>query len=288
MTFTQRMINVSFSLANGNFQGGGNTANFSGLRISARIDGPGGMTGITLSMSIWGMSLSDMNQLSTVGQQFRYMYKNQVTVTAGDAIAGMQLVFQGNVTSAYVDAQSQPQVAFRVEAQPGAYLNVQSTQPTSVKGQADVAQLMQQLAQQAGLQFQNNGVNIKLRNPYLPGAIGNQIRTLAHMAGIEHIIDRGKLSIWMAGQATGNNIVISPQTGMVGYPTFNQNSIYVKTIFNPTIQNSQKITVQSDLTPACGTWQVFHVCHEIECQLPKGKWFSIIGATPLQSDVGSN
>src|SRR5262249_46240849 len=138
----------------GQFEGGGNNATFSAIsgaafdpntpRISARIDGPGGETGITLSMAIYGMPLSQMNQLSTVGSQINYIYKNSVTVSAGDPVSGQQLVFQGNITQAYVDAQSQPQVAFRVEALPAAELNVRSVPPTSVKGAADVGNLMGQ------------------------------------------------------------------------------------------------------------------------------------------------
>jgi len=290
-------------MASGQFQGGGNSATFGALqsiagvaslqgdptipRISARIDGPGGMVGITLSMSIWGMPLSMMNQLSTVGKQYAYIYKNTITVMAGDAVSGMQLVFQGNITTAYVDAQSQPQVCFRVEAQPGAYANVQNTPPTSVKGQADAAQLMQQLAGKAGFQFQNYGVSTKLRNPYLWGAVGNQIKQLAQAGKFEHIIDRGKLSIWNANQGGPGNTLIAPPV-MVGYPTFNQNSIYVRKVFDPTIQNMQKITVQSDLTPANGSWQVFHVTHEIESNMPKGKWFTIIGATPIMQETGTD
>jgi hypothetical protein len=294
MTFVQRQIQVSFSMATGNFQGGGNQASISASssgtydpnipRISARVFGLGGESGLTLSMAIWGMPLSQMNQLSTVGTQIHYIGQNSVTVMAGDAISGMSLVFSGIITSAFVDAQSQPQVCFRVEAAPGATANVQNSAPTSVKGQVDAAQLMGQVVQKAGFQFQNLGVNnVKLRNPYLWGAIGNQIKMLARHGGFEHIIDRGTVYIWPAQGQRSSNVFLSPQTSMVGYPMFNQANVIVKSIFNPQIVNQGSITVQSDLTPACGTWNVVNVTHEIDANMPRGKWFTITEAGPTGS-----
>lgn len=296
MSFVQRQISVTFSMGSGQFEGGGNAATISSLggndpntpRVSAHIQGPGGETGMVLTLSIWGLPLSMMNQLSVVGKQVNAIGKNEISVSAGDAGSGMQLVFSGVITQAYVDAQSQPQVAFRVEAMPGAKANVTNSPPTSVKGQADVAQLMQQLAEKAGFQFKNQGVSVKLRNPYLPGAIGNQIKSLARTAGIEHIIDRGELKIWNPGSGNGGGVLISPETGMVGYPTFNRANVIVRTLFNPAIRHNETITIQSDLTPACGSWAVINVVHEIESNIPRGKWFSIFTASSLGPATASN
>jgi len=287
MTFVQREITVSFSMGSGNFQGGGNTGTFSGLRVSARIDCPAGEVGQSASIAIWGMPLSAMNQLSIIGRSFGQVLNNTVTLTAGDAIAGLQLTFIGTVLSAYIDGNSQPQVCFRVEAKPSAQADAKNSPPTSVKGNADVTQIFQQLASKAGLQFENNGVSKKLRNPYLPGSIGNQIRDLARQAGIEHLIDKGKLAIWNPEQGRAGSVTLSPQTGLVGYPAFNATTLIVKSIFNPKIENGTTITVQSDVQPACGQWNVFHVAHEIESQMPNGKWFTIIQANNTGGDINA-
>jgi hypothetical protein len=285
MTFTSRQISVSFSMANGSFEGGGNTATLTGLRISARIDGPGGLTGMTLSMAIFGMPLSMMNQLATVGRQIGYIGKNQITVMAGDAVSGMQLVFQGIITFAYTDGQSQPNVCFRVEAAPGALANVTPMAPTSIKGTGDAAEMLQKMAQQGGFSFENNGVKVKLSNPYISGSIGAQIKNLAQSAGIEHIIDRGTLAIWNPGSVrSASTVSIAPPT-MVGYPAFNQAAVVVKTVFNPGIVNGAKINIQSDITPACGDWSVIHVTHEIESMMPRGKWFTLLQAVQIGSNV---
>ena len=39
--------------------------------------------------------------------------------------------------------------------------------------------------------------------------------------------------------------------------------------------------MQSSLTPACGTWVVYKLTYNLECQTPNGAWFcDIEGANP--------
>jgi hypothetical protein len=96
MAFSPKLINVSFSLASGNFNGGGNTANISGLRVSCHIVANGGASQSQLELAIYGLPLSVMNALTTFGTQYNQQTKNQITVQAGDA-SGMSLVFIGNI-----------------------------------------------------------------------------------------------------------------------------------------------------------------------------------------------
>lgn len=287
MSFTNRKITVSFNLQNGNFEGGGNKATLSGLRVSAHIHMPGGQSSGQLQMTIFGMTLSMMNQLSTVGRQLNYIGKNQITVQAGDAINGMSTVFMGDILHAWVDAKSQPNVCFRLDAQPAGFQRVRSVPPTSVQGAGDVATIMGQLATTMGLAFENNGVNVKLSNPYLPGSPLMQAKALARHAGIEHVIDKGTLAVWNPGQPRkGAGIIASPQTGMVGYPMFTEGGVMVEMLFQPNAQYGGKLTVKSDLTPACGDWAIRLVEYELESEIPHGKWFMVvcadaIGNTPV-------
>ncbi len=230
------------------------------------------------------MKLSDMNQLTTLGDGASYIGENYISVYAGDAsqAGNLPFAFQGIIGHAFPDGALQPQVGFVLRATPTAWIDAQNSTPTSVNGSADVAQLMSQLASQAGLQFENNSVSVKIRNPYLYGSIGNQIRDLARWAGIEHVIDRGTLAIWNPGQARGSNeILISTQTGMKGYPSFNQKQIFVTTLYNPALTNGVRIRVQSEFTAACGLWSVNHAFHDLESNVPKGKWFSTVKANRI-------
>ena len=284
MAFVQRLITVEISLANGVFDGGVNSASLSGLRVSARIQIPAGATKSNLDAAIYGLPLSMMNQLSTVGTQLNRQAKNKIAVLAGDAVSGMATVYQGTLYSAFVDAQGMPDVALRVEGSSGLYEAVQPIAPTSMQGSADVATVMQGLAGQMGLQFENNGVSVQLANPYFSGSPWLQARTAAEHAGIEFLVDNGTLAIWNPGQARqGATVMISPQTGMVGYPMFSQPTVIVKTLFDPSIKYGGKMQIQSDLTPACGTFVINNVDFELDSMVPHGRWFATLSGVPVNA-----
>lgn len=136
MAFTQKLIDVQLNLANGQFQGGGNTVTVSGLRVSFTGTFVGGQEQGTAEISIYGLPLQLMNQMSTVGTQLNLQNKNNVAVLAGDAETGMSVVFEGTIFSAFVDAQAMPDVAFRIYAKPGLYHAVVPATPISVRGSA--------------------------------------------------------------------------------------------------------------------------------------------------------
>ncbi len=276
MAFVQRLINVSFTM------GGGGAVNLSGLRVSCKLQNAGPPSQGRAEVTIYGMTLSQMNQLSQIGKQTGVLQPNYITITAGDAQSGMPLAFYGQIWLAWVDAQSQPEVCFRVSAWAAMKQALMTSTPTSVAGSADVAQLLQQIAQAAGLQFENNGVDKKIANPYLPRSYREQILALCSATGVQWTIDNGLLAIWpTGGSRQGSPIMVSPETGMVGYPAFNEQGVIVRTIYNSNLACGKQINVQSQLTPACGTWNISTVAHEIESMVPNGQWFSIVQATTV-------
>jgi hypothetical protein len=74
--------------------------------------------------------------------------------------------------------------------------------------------------------------------------------------------------------------LISPATGLVGYPTYSDMGITIKTLFNPFIRLAQLVTVESSLAFANGSWGAYYVRHELESQTPNGKWFTHFTGAP--------
>jgi hypothetical protein len=280
MSFAQKRIEVTINLANGNFSiGGGNTADIAGLRIACHIQAFAAVDQGNMEMAIFGLPLSLMNQLSNVGNRYTKDSPNDILVSAGDDETGMHVVFAGHIYSAYVDARAMPQVAFRIDAKPGYFHQIKPADPISVQGSADVAGLMSQIAGKMGVGFENAGVVAKLANPYFGGTLMMQAAQIAEHAGIEWILDRKTLAIMSPGKPrAGGAVLISPQTGMVGYPQFNENQVIVQTLWNPAIQFGGLVEIKSDLTAACGTWIVRSLDHYLEAQVPRGKWFSIVSS----------
>lgn len=283
MSFVQRLLQATFVLGEGSFGStGSNQIDLPALRTTADVIYAGGNAMGTLEMAIYGMTLSQMNQLSTLGMIYTQKRRNSITLTAGDATSGMATVFQGTITNAWPDMQAAPDVPFRVEGHTGLIGALAPATSTSISGTADVATLLSGLAVQMNMRFENNGVSVKLPNPYYSGSARSQALAIVRDAGIEwNGGNNGVLAIWNAGQARGGtSIMLSKETGLDGYPSYTSNGIMLRALFNPSMGLGSKVTVQSDLTPACGDWIVYGLNHHLDCMVQKGRWFSDIQAAP--------
>lgn len=293
-TFGQRLLQFQFDLEQGKFAGGGNTKTITGKRASCVIEKYSGAASGQMEGAIFGMLLSDMNQLTTMGTQLTRTYPNYVTVLAGDGdgqgnpVGQMSTVFAGHIFNAFMDGSSQPQVPFRFQATADGYQRVVPAPSTSVSGTADVAQLCATLAEKMGYSFEHNDVNVKLSSPYHSGSPRMQVREICEAAGIEHLVDNNKLSIWIAGQSrAGGPALISPSTGMVGYPRFQSAAVIVKSFFIPAVLCGQRIQVQSEITAACGIWETFKIDYELDTLMPKEKWFQTMWGVPVGQESGT-
>lgn len=186
-SFTEKLIELTITLGTGDFGADlGDTVTISNARILARLSNPGGETMGAAQIRVYGMSQHLMNQLTTIGQINRAIrVKNTVSVAAGDE-NGMQLSFFGVIVDAYADYNSAPDVPFVIEAAAGMDIAVKPVNATSYKGQVSVAQIMGDLATEAGLAFEQNGVDTNLFNPYFSGTILNKIQKCARAAGIQY------------------------------------------------------------------------------------------------------
>lgn len=289
MAFVERLINVQFTLGTGTFgTTGSNTVTISGLRISATLNIVAAPSMAQAQCRIFGMTLSQMNDLSAVTTQAFRLRKNVLTLSAGDATNGMSVVFIGIVTDAWADLNAAPDVAFNVFSQTGLDNALAPAVPTSYPGQVNAADVMQTLATQMGYGFQNNGVSVIMATPYFPGTPRDQVMRCAETAHIDWVIDKNVLAIWPQGSNRGAaNVVISPETGMVGYPTYMSNGISLKTLYNPNIEICKTVQVKSQLDVASRDWIVQSVSHTLESNVPNGAWFTSLTGTTLNTPNGT-
>ncbi len=287
MSFTQKQLSASFSYgggSQGSTSGSAPYATPTGLRVSARIVLPGGQDYGTMNLAIYGMSMSHMNALTILPFGLTSVGNNSISLMAGDDTSPLSKVFTGTVNSAVADIHEQPEACFRVRATGAMYQKIAPAPAFSAAGSSDVATVMQQLATAAGFQFENSGVNVKLQRVNLPGSNMQQIAALAQHAGIQWTVDNDTLAIYPAGQARNiPSSAISPATGMVGYPSFTSSGIVVTTLYQPTIKFGSTINVQSGLQPACGSWFIHYLEHQLDANIPNGLWFSVIQAGKVQS-----
>jgi hypothetical protein len=310
VALVQRLININFTLSNGSFAGSGsNSLTLSGLRVHADMHFPGGSDMNTLQAEVYGMTLSHMNDLMTYGAIPLNTGKNMVTVLAGDAMSGMNQVFKGNVVNAWGDFQGMPDVPFHVFGSGPMNAAVATVPPTTKKGAVSATTLMENLANQIGMQFENNGVTTQLSNPYYPGTAREQLLALVRDSGCEwNGMENDVVSVWPVGSSRAGGsgaIPVNKDTGMVGYPMFNAQGVVVKVLYNPQIKYGTEIQVTSDLTGsttsgnvtvgggtsgANGTWTVQSIDYALDSLVPNGQWFmtlfgSVKGYVPIAPGV---
>lgn len=265
----------TFSGSNSNtvsFGGPGNQA----VKMRAEVHNAGGVDS-TLTLSVWGLPLSVMNQLSTFGMRINLQPKNAITVLAGDD-TGLSQIYTGSVLQSLLDPR-QPEFGIQMTANAAAAFAAVAGKTASYTGATDVATAMQQIANQMGLKFENNGVNIKLADSYFYGSPRDQYNTVREHADIGATISNGVLAIWPKFQnRSGQPVILQPSDGtLIDYPTFTATGVQLRALFNPSFEIGKQVTVQnSQIVQANGTWTIYSLDHVLESQTPGGKWESVL------------
>src|SRR6516164_306988 len=281
MSFTKKKITLIFTLGQGQFgQTGSNTVTVEGLRVSCQIVKTGSAAMSQANIRIFGLTPTVYNSLASIYPVNLGIQRNTVTVQAGDDVNGIATVFIGQITIAQIDLNSQPDSVMNIVAQTGLLQALTPIQPTSYPMGAAVATAMQSLATQMNLNFENNNVTAILPKSYFPGTARQQALAIVEASGIKwNGGDDGVLAIWKNGSSRGGVIpIISPDTGMIGYPSYSNIGIGVRTSYNPNIQYGGQIQLKSTLQVAHlnGNWQVFGLTHMLESELPDGQWMTEI------------
>lgn len=291
-SFVERIITLVIQLGTGSFGNSGsntltlgpigNTATqpYNGLRCVVQIQyATAPFPGLAI-VQVWGLTLSQINQLTIAGTLFNGR-KNLIAVQAGDAVNGMTTVFNGEIWQAYPRA-SQPDMPFVMLANPANGIQLTPANPTTFSGPTNGVTALSTALQGTGYTLENNGVAAVLSNPYFHGSAWDQVKAITSAMGCYGYLDsaKGVYAIWpLNGARTGGNVpLISPSTGMIGYPEFQQTQIRVRKLYDPRVPLTigNKIQVQSEFQAATGTWTIAQVTHDISAQLADGPWETAI------------
>lgn len=279
---SRKVLELTITLGGGTFgEDVGDTVTLSGFRMFADVLTPGGDSMGQCMLRVFGLRNDLMNKLTTIGQvNTAIRAKNSILLAAGEEGGVMNTVFQGTILDAWGDYNASPDVAFNISAFAGLDTAVKPVDATSYRGSTDVATILSDIAKnEMGLTFENNGVDARLSSPYLHGTALSKLRAVAQAADIAWAIERGALVIWT--RANGRTVTaptVSPDTGMVGYPSLSSKGMTVRMLFNPDIRLGGNINVQSAILMACGAWRVFNLTHSLSCEMPDGPWFSTVEA----------
>jgi len=294
-----KVLKFVINLGTGSFgSSSANTITLMGLRASVDIDKAGGMMMGTLRASIFGVSQSNMNSITTIQWQPQAFIPNTVQVFAIDGTQST-LVFTGNIINAWANYDNMPDVYLSIQAQAAYFSQLQPITPTAFSGPVDAVSLMNTVIgkinaslnnTQSIYTLENNGVPYTpLQNPNYPNTGLEQLRDITHDANIWMYIDNTIIAITPINQPRSKPVpVISKTTGLRGYPTFDGVGVKFQMLFSPSVTFGGSIQIQSPETPrAEGPWIATLIGLKLESAKPNGAWFMNIRGTKSGLALGS-
>lgn len=288
------------------FSNGSNTISIpAGNQASIRLlnaNSPGyGHADIT----IWGLTQSILNELSTLGIIVRRQQSNLVAVYASNADGGNKnQVFNGCIWQALPQFNRQPETPIWIDAYAGLEFATSSAEAVSFTGSADLVTILKQLCKQIDYKLESNGVTgISLSRSYLWGSPRDQI-----MSVLQSVLTRGvmgafvednTLAIWPTQGARGGvTPLVRPGTTqapgtLIGYPDYSPTGVDFRCIYNPNIRFGGQVQLESSLPQASGLYNITAgLSANLDAQIPGGKWENVVQAirmgypSPVISTLG--
>lgn len=277
MSFSQKKIEIHIVLANGTFSNGSNTKIIRNLPCRVQVQCAGLPMKDQASVLIYGLKKEDLDALTWLVWNPLSVNRNQIGIYAGDENdINPPLVFAGEIQSSVPEYNTAPDISLNITAITGYYSGMLAMSPYSFKGSIPIASILEELAGKIGYSFVNNGNLQEVKNPYLKGTPIQQIIELQRNTGA-NIQIKGEQIILNSN--SGNNslfkTVISPQNGMVEYPTPTPQGFRVQTLFLPTVNVADIIQIENSVvSKANGNWSVIGITHNLGCMMDNAPWFT--------------
>lgn len=257
---------------------------FPGFACSVHIKRQGAPELPTLNAQIWGLSEERLAQLTMLSFNALSLKPNRIRVQAGEN-GQLSKVFEGEITNSVPDFNAAPSPVLNIEAITAAFPKLEPAPPVSVAGSQSAASLVEAFAKEAGLTFRNHGVTASVQNCTINGDPISKMGWVAQAVGADLVFDDSEVVLIPADGTRGETssvTAISPETGEVGYPSFDNMGIRLRTFFRPDLQIGGTCQVQSRLPRASGIWKIYSVEHDLSANLPSGgAWFTSVSATWL-------
>lgn len=282
-SFTKKQIRIGLALYKDEQK---RTLVYEGVETHVQIEKPGEPDQNKATVEMYNLSMDAMRDMTTLSFRPLQTKKNLIVIFAGDETNGMSQCFAGEIDTAYADFSGAPTIKMHIEAAAGSYPSLKASPPIAVKGAQSAASLIEQFAKESGYSFLNNGVAASVKNAVLNGSPIQKARTVAGMVGCELLIDDNvvKIQPFDKGLDEGNAVLMSKDSGMLGYPTFTSEGISLKCLYNPDLQLGGMIEVDTVVPGAKGTWKITKLSHSLVANaVSAGDWFSSIEASPLDA-----
>lgn len=282
-SFVQRKLKIQVTLGEGTFDGKGNSKTFEGLETSCAIEKPGAPDKNKATVEIANITLDAMSQLTTLAFKPLKVKKNLISIYAGSSEEEESLAFAGEIMAAYADFSQAPKAVMHIEAEAGGYASLTAKPPVAAKGEVKAEKLIAQFAKEMGYSFENQGVTASVKNAVFSGTPIEKAQAVAKQVGAQLIVDDNKVVLLPHSEARrGNAVLLSKDTGMLGYPSFSNDGVKITCLYNPNLELGGLVKVESIVPGASGEWKISKLTHNLTAySVSAGPWNSEIEAGPL-------
>lgn len=277
-SFTQKRLRVTIKVNNFNsiFPGtNSNTLELQNMRVSSKVQQVARLA-TQAEIRIYGMKQADMSALSVIWAKPPVVLDHSVLLEADNGNGFVQ-VFSGVITEAQPNFQSAPDVSFDIVATTGYFQKINATEPTSYPAATDIKAVAGDLAKRMGFVFVDGGAKGTFaEGAYFWGTLWDQLAQACQGANADFYV-RGNTILVTEGGKPGKDkpsVVLSPGSGLIGYPMYERSGLHVLAIFDPAFECGVPIDVQSIVPNASGRWYPYSMIHILESKVPRGQWLT--------------
>lgn len=278
----KKIIRTTITLVGDTFEQG-NPLVTEDLRTRCVINFGNGSVVPHAEVTIYGLNLPAMLKLTRIRWQDIRSLQNVIKVEAGEQGDELKTVYEGNITFGYIDMSNAPDVAFSITSSTAALNLYLPASPSTFPGEVAVVDAITEIATGLGYEVENNGVpkTLKMTDVTLIDTDLNKIRALCRRYQIDLYVEQNRISIAPQGVPRRISIpVLSPASGMIGYPIATMQGVDVRSLYNPSIRFGGVLRIADSIIENCnGDWRVFGVILNLESEMPNGNWFMDIRAT---------
>lgn len=279
----KKILRTTITLVGDTFADGSNQIVAEGLRARCVVNFGNGSIVPHAEVSIIGLNMPAMLKLTRIRWQDIRSLQNIIKIEAGEQGQELKTVYEGNITFGYIDMSNAPDVAFSITSSTAALNLYLPASPSSFPGEVSVVSAITEIAKGLGYEVENNGVpdSLVMIDATLVDTDLNKIRALCRRYQIDLYIEQRRISIAPQGAPRRIRVpVLSPSTGMLGYPIATMQGVDVRSLYNPAIRFGGVLRIADSVIENCnGDWRVFGVTLNLESEMPNGNWFMDIRAT---------
>lgn len=284
-SLTKKQLRVTFILAGTNQKFPGtdsNTLVLTGLRVSAKVQAVARLS-TNLDLRVFGMLPADMAALTVAWANPPIIEDHLVLVEAKgnadpDPTRGWSLVFKGTILEAQPEYRAQPDVYFGVLARTGYHQQIQAAAPTSYPYSVDIGVAADDIGTRMGFKvLVSPDVTGTLSSPYFTGTLSDQLAQACRAANTDFYFLGDTIFITKAGTPFKARpaVLLNADSGLVGYPVYERAGLEITAVYDPAFTCGTAVELSGTPVPSAnGRWNPIAMTHTLECELPKGQWFT--------------